>query len=41
MKPKKDCCERYKRKGRACKGCPTVADLGKKERRRLLRKFKK
>ena len=41
MKLKKDCCERYKKKGKACKRCPTMAGLGKKKRRKLLRRFKK
>ena len=41
MKRQSDCCERYKKKGRACKNCPKMTGLGKKKRRKLLKKFKK
>lgn len=40
-KRKSECCERYKKKGKACKDCPTMAALGKKKRRKLIRKYKK
>lgn len=36
-KPLKDeCCEKFLRKDRACKNCPVMAPLGKKERKRLI-----
>jgi hypothetical protein len=34
---KKKCCERFKRKGRACKTCPTMAKLAKKDAKKLLK----
>ena len=34
---KKDCCERFKRKGRACKKCPTMAALSSKSAKKLLK----
>ncbi|PON15049.1 hypothetical protein C2W62_25870 [Candidatus Entotheonella serta] len=33
---KKKCCERFKRKGRACKKCPTMAKLSKKAAKKHL-----
>ena len=36
MKLKKHCCEKYRRKAKACKGCPVMAVLSKKKRRREL-----
>ena len=35
-KRKQECCESYKEKGKACKNCPLMKALGKKERRKLL-----
>ena len=40
-KLKAKCCHGYKRKRKACKRCPLMAGLGKKERRRLIRKARK
>jgi hypothetical protein len=35
------CCERFKeKKGKACKGCPLMAGLGKKERRKVVEKWR-
>ena len=34
---KKECCERFKRKGRACNKCPTMAKLSKKEGKKILK----
>jgi hypothetical protein len=39
MSLKKKCCKRYERKGKACKHCPTMAFLSKKERKKFLRKW--
>lgn len=39
IKPK--CCKRFERKAKACKNCPLMVGLGKKQRKRLLRKLKK
>jgi len=41
MKLKSSCCKSYKKKGKACKNCPTFAVMPKKKRRRKLRKFKR
>lgn len=38
---KSTCCERYKRKGKACKKCPTMAQLSKKEAKQLIKKTTK
>ena len=38
MKVKAKCCSKYKRKGVACKRCPLLAMLGKKHRRKGLKK---
>jgi hypothetical protein len=32
-----DCCEKYLRKSKACKDCPVMASLSKKQRRKLLK----
>ncbi len=37
---KQTCCQRYKKKGKACKKCPTVAALTKKQAKKLLEKNK-
>jgi len=34
---KKECCERFKRKGRACNTCPTMSKLSKKTSKKLLK----
>lgn len=33
---KETCCEKFLRKGKACKGCPLLSPLAKAERRRLI-----
>lgn len=40
-KLKSSCCKSYKKKGKGCKGCPVLAPLSKKARRKLLRRVKK
>ena len=35
--PKKKCCRKYRKKGRACKSCPVMALLCKKERKILIK----
>jgi len=35
------CCEKYRRKGRACKGCPVIAVLSKKKRKRKLKRIRR
>lgn len=41
MKLKRHCCEKYCRKAKACKGCPVMAVLGDKQRRRQLKKIRR
>ena len=41
MKLKKRCCEKYLRKAKACRGCPVMAVLGDKRRRRRLKKIRR
>ena len=41
MKVKKRCCEKYLRKAKACKGCPVMAALGAKQRKRRLKKIRR
>ncbi len=41
MGSKHKCCKSYKKKGKACKGCPKTAGLRKRKRKRLLRKYRK
>ena len=41
MKLKKHCCEKYRRKAKACKGCPVMAVLSEKRRRRRLKKIRR
>ena len=36
MKLKKRCCEKFLRKAKACKGCPVLAVLSDKRRRKRL-----
>ena len=38
---KEDCCERFLRKGGACKDCPLLAPLTKKKRKKLIKLSKK
>jgi hypothetical protein len=35
------CCERFKKGKNACKKCPVMAELSKKERKKLRRAFRK
>jgi hypothetical protein len=37
---KAKCCQRYKRKGKACHSCPVMARLGTKEQKKLLKRYK-
>jgi hypothetical protein len=37
MKLKKECCDKVSRKGKACKRCPLLAALSKKQLKKLLR----
>ena len=39
-KGKKECCESYKGKGKPCKNCPLMKALSKKERRKLLKRYR-
>jgi hypothetical protein len=41
MKLKKHCCEKYRRKAKVCKGCPVMALLSDKKRRRRLKKIRR
>lgn len=41
MKLKSKCCKKYKKKAKACKRCPLMAGLSRKERKRRLDKAKK
>lgn len=41
MKIKSSCCAKYERKAKACKGCPVMALLSKKKRRRQLDKIRR
>ena len=36
---KNKCCKSYKKKGKACKSCPVIAIMAKKEKRKFLHKF--
>ncbi len=38
MKLKANCCRKFERKGKGCSRCPTLAGLGKKARKKLLKK---
>lgn len=38
---KSKCCLRFQRKPKACKDCPLMAGLNKKQRKKLLRKLRK
>lgn len=40
MKVKSKCCKKYRRKAKACKSCPLMAVLSKKERRRKIDKVR-
>lgn len=37
---KSRCCKRFKKKGKPCKGCPTLARLSEKKAKAFLRKIK-
>ena len=39
-KHRKKCCERWRRKPKACKSCPLFEDMGKKARKKLLRRLR-
>lgn len=41
MKLKSSCCAKYERKAKACKGCPVLAVLSKKKRRKKLDKVRR
>jgi hypothetical protein len=41
MKVKSKCCAQFERKGEACKKCPLMAALSKKQRRRRLKKIRR
>ena len=41
MKTKKRCCEKYRRKAEACRGCPVMALLSGKQRKRRLKKIRR
>ncbi len=41
MKLKSHCCEKYRRKARVCKSCPVFALLGKKRRKKRLKKIQR
>lgn len=41
MKLKSSCCEKYRRKAKACEGCPVFAILGGKMRRKRLKKIRR
>ena len=41
MGKKAECCESYKKKGKPCGDCPEMARLGKKKRRKLLKRYRK
>ena len=38
---KSSCCEKYKSGKKACKECPTLAALSKKERKKLRHQYRK
>ena len=41
MKLKSECCDKYKRKAKACRRCPIMAVLTKKRRKKRLKRIKK
>lgn len=41
MKLKKRCCEKYRRRARACKACPVMAVMSAKKRKRHLEKIRR
>ena len=41
MKLKRDCCEKYRRKAKACKRCPVMAVLTASKRRKKLAKIRR
>ncbi len=40
MAEKTRCCERFLREKKACKGCPQMSGLGKKKRRKRIKKLR-
>ena len=40
MKIKSKCCDKYKRKARACAGCPVMVLLSKKHRKKKFKKIR-
>jgi|CXWL01.1.fsa_nt_gi hypothetical protein len=41
MSAKDKCCGKYRKKAKACKGCPVLAMLGPRERKRCLKKARR
>ena len=41
MKLKAKCCEKYKRKAKACARCPFMAVLSQKSRKKQLKKYRR
>lgn len=41
MSAKDKCCGKFRKKAKACKGCPVLSMLGRKERKRKLEKIRK
>lgn len=41
MKLKSRCCEKYRRKAKACKACPVFAVMSKKRRKKRLGKIRR
>ncbi|MCH9651398.1 MAG: hypothetical protein K0U98_24440 [Deltaproteobacteria bacterium] len=41
MKIKSNCCKKFKRKAKACKGCPLFAELSKKQRKKAITKARR
>ena len=38
-KVKPNCCRKFRRKAKACKGCPLMCNLSKKARKKKLKKL--
>ena len=41
MKHKSHCCEKFRSKAKACKGCPLFAGLGGSKRKKRLKKIRR
>jgi hypothetical protein len=39
MKLKSKCCKNYRKKGKACKRCPVMARLTKKQAKKLVKRY--